>query len=84
MSARDLAVKALRVVTRVDPDTVVMAHANTGTVVTAKELATVCAAVITDTCPSCGSTPWVNIDCELCMTCAALTDDSPEPKRVTH
>jgi predicted RNA-binding Zn-ribbon protein involved in translation (DUF1610 family) len=25
-----------------------------------------------DACPNCGSTAWVNIDCHLCMTMAAL------------
>ena len=84
MSARELAVKMLRIVLKVDPSTVVMAHANTGSVVTAKDVAIVAASAITDCCPACGATPWVNIDCDVCMTCAALESD-PEPKeRVTH
>ncbi len=39
--------------------------------VTAKELARVVAQVI-HTCPSCGSTAWVNIDCATCNVCSEL------------
>lgn len=39
--------------------------------VTAKELAMLVAHVI-DTCPKCGSTAWVNIDCDLCGVCHAI------------
>lgn len=39
--------------------------------VTASELAALAAAAV-DTCPSCGATAFVNIDCDLCLVCSAL------------
>lgn len=39
--------------------------------VTAAELAALAASAL-DTCPLCGATAWVNIDCDLCLTCTSL------------
>lgn len=41
--------------------------------VRAEDLARLAAAVI-DTCPKCGATAWVNIDCDLCRVCSHLLD----------
>lgn len=30
-----------------------------------------------DTCPKCGATAWVNIDCDLCTACHELLSDKP-------
>ena len=29
-------------------------------------------------CPECGSTAWVNIDCDMCMVCAQLVSGKDE------
>ena len=39
--------------------------------VTALEIAILCASMI-DTCPLCGATAWVDIDCDLCSLCSEL------------
>lgn len=36
------------------------------------EIAALAASVVT-CCPKCGAEPWVNIDCDLCLVCTALT-----------
>jgi hypothetical protein len=49
------------------PDTVLL------TGVTAAELAGLAASSI-DTCPKCGATAWVNIDCDLCLVATSLRE----------
>lgn len=46
----------------------------------ASDFVTLCAFVL-DTCPKCGSTAWVNIDCDLCTRChkAKHAESSPLP-----
>lgn len=39
--------------------------------VRAIDIAALAAAAI-DTCPKCGATAWVNIDCDLCSVCHSL------------
>lgn len=39
--------------------------------VTAKDMLTLMAGLI-NTCPKCGATAWVNIDCDLCTACHKL------------
>lgn len=39
--------------------------------VIASEVAALAAFVI-DSCPKCGATAWVNIDCDLCLVCSQL------------
>lgn len=39
--------------------------------VTAAEVAALAARAVM-TCPACGSEAWVNIDCDMCLVCAAL------------
>lgn len=43
--------------------------------VRAQDVARVAARVI-DTCPKCGATAWVNIDCDLCCVCHALLHEA--------
>lgn len=44
--------------------------------VRASDIAALAAAAI-NTCPKCGATAWVNIDCPLCGICHALLHDEP-------
>ena len=39
--------------------------------VMASEIAALAASAV-DTCPKCGATAWVNIDCDLCLVVTAL------------
>jgi|JI8StandDraft_1071087.scaffolds.fasta_scaffold80784_1 hypothetical protein len=39
--------------------------------VTAAEVAALAARSVM-TCPACGATAWVNIDCDTCLVCSAL------------
>lgn len=48
-----------------EPDTCLLGN------VTAAEAAALAARAVM-TCPSCGSEAWVNIDCDMCLICAAL------------
>ena len=43
--------------------------------VTAREIAVLAAHQI-DTCPKCGATAWVNIDCDLCGVVGAIVEDA--------
>jgi|GEM_PF-6905250 len=67
-----LAVDLLARCISVPPQTNVLAG------MTAQDLASLAAHVI-DTCPKCGATAWVNIDCDLCSTCHRITRDEPLP-----
>lgn len=46
--------------------------------VTAEQVACLAAHAI-DTCPKCGATAWVNIDCDLCGVCMHLMHEKKEP-----
>ncbi len=43
--------------------------------VKARDIAALAAHVI-QTCPKCGATAWVNIDCDLCGVCSGLLGES--------
>lgn len=45
--------------------------------VRAADIASLCAHLI-DTCPKCGATAWVNIDCDLCNVCSSLRYENPQ------
>lgn len=51
--------------------------------VRAADIAALAAGAI-DTCPKCGATAWVNIDCDLCTVCFSLAYAEPERARVDH
>lgn len=66
MRDRDkIAVDVLRGAIKMDRDARVLGN------VTAAELAAIVAPIV-DTCPKCGATAWVDIDCELCNALSAL------------
>jgi predicted signal transduction protein with EAL and GGDEF domain len=60
-----IAIDVLRAAIAWEPEVRVVAN------VTASELASLAAASI-DTCPGCGATAFVNIDCDLCLVCSSL------------
>lgn len=65
--ARGIAEKALKLAMSVPPET------DLGHGLMAMELAALTVGHITSGCPSCGSEPWVNIDCELCVSMQLFT-----------
>jgi hypothetical protein len=62
-----IAVDVLRCALAWEPNACLMGN------VTASEIATLAAWTI-DTCPKCGATAWVNIDCDLCLVLADLLE----------
>lgn len=67
-----VAVELLRTAIKHDPDAILVGG------VSAKDLARFAASII-GTCPKCGATAWVNIDCDLCGVCSSLGSPSSSP-----
>ena len=63
-----VAVELLRTVLKNAPGAEVVGQ------VTAVDLAKLASRLV-DTCPICGATAWVNIDCDLCNVCAKLKNE---------
>jgi len=61
-----IAVELLRCATSWEPEVRLLGNLR------ACEIAALAASIVTS-CPKCGAEPWVNIDCDLCSCCAALT-----------
>jgi predicted RNA-binding Zn-ribbon protein involved in translation (DUF1610 family) len=70
MSVERIAVELLKCVISWDPEVCIVGN------VTAFEIAQLAASVI-DTCPKCGATAWVNIDCDLCRVASDMMSDTP-------
>lgn len=70
------AVEALKCCLAWEPDARILGN------VRAVELAAILVDLI-NTCPKCGSTAWVNIDCDLCGVCHRLGRDGP-PEAATR
>lgn len=64
-----IAIDVLKSATSREPDACLVGN------VTALELGYLAASRVM-TCPSCGSTAWVNIDCRLCLTMSAVCSQS--------
>lgn len=62
-----IAVEVLRCALAWEPHVCVVGN------VTARDIARLAGAAIL-TCPKCGATAWVDIDCDLCCTMSALQD----------
>lgn len=76
MNLEQIAVETLKCALSWAPDARLVGN------VKASELATLAAHII-DTCPQCGATAWVNIDCTLCGICHELRlvlDRPPQAK----
>ena len=70
MSLEAIAVDVLQCAITHEPDVRLMGN------VRAEDVARLAAHHI-DTCPKCGATAWVNIDCDLCTLCHRLGQDTP-------
>jgi len=65
MNREAVAVDVLRCALAWEPNACLLGN------VMASEIAALAASAI-DTCPKCGATAWVNIDCDLCLVVVSL------------
>ena len=65
MNREAVAVAVLRYALAWEPNVCLLGN------IMASEIAALAASAL-DTCPKCGSTAWVNIDCDLCLVVTSL------------